>query len=334
MENIIVNIFDLNIHHPYKKYDLQNNLKNLKQKYNGDFFIKYEINKKTIRLKVNLIEKLLPNNKKFYRLYYVCPDRTTKLNNLMIDFIDIITNELNNNSYINDIHKLDNISGTELLLICLKICEILGVQKTNLIDISSIKINNLECSLSFIKLLETKQTFYMKYGFDYEISLTQLPYIRYENKDLLKLKISNLIDSIRKIKIKDIIKDYEISLKIIENINDLNKLKIMIDNSSNPMENIEICESKDYTDIDQLVIESYEMINLLNKYNDVSYLYELFIMLFKKSSDDYLILHKYFIENKRTKLIHLDKIVQREYIFDINVLILLMNSYYYSYVFY
>ena len=100
------------------------------------------------------------------------------------------------------------------------------------------------------------------------------------------------------------------------------------------MENIEICESKDYTDIEQLVIESYEMINLLNKYNYVTYLYELFIMLFKKSSDDYLILQKYFIENKRTKLIYLDKIVQREYIFDINVLILLMNSYYYSYVFY
>ena len=335
-----LDIFDLNIHHSYKKYDLQNNLKNLKQKYNDEFIIKYEINKKLIKLKVNLIEKLLPNNKKFYRLYYVCPDRTTKLNPLMIDFIDIITNELNNNCYINDIHRLDNISGTELLLICLKICETLGVQKTNLIDISSIQINNVECSLSFIKLLETKQTFYMKYGFDYEISLTQLPYIRYENKDLLKLKISNLIDSIRKIKIKDIIKDYEITLNKLNELNELNeinelyKLKIMIDNNSNPMENIEICKSQDYTDIDKLVIESYEIIDLLNKYNDVIYLYELFIKLFKSSPDEYLILHKYFIENKRTKIIYNNIIVYREYIFDINVLILLMNSYYYSYVFY
>ena len=119
-----------------------------------------------------------------------------------------ITNKLNNNSYINDIHKTDDITGTEFLLTAIKLNQILGVQKTNLIDVSHIKICDTECDLSFIKLLQNNKTFYMKYGFDFEISLTQLPFIRYENRNELKNKIDELLNRIRNIKISDIKNEY------------------------------------------------------------------------------------------------------------------------------
>ena len=190
--------------------------------------------------KVNLIQKLLPNNLKFYRLIYKCDKKYTKLNHLMIDFINIVTNKLDNNSYINDIYKTDSISGTEFLLIALRLNNILGAQKTNLIDISHIQIRDTECDLSFIKLLQNNKTFYMKYGFDFEISLTQLPFIRYENRNELKNKIDELLNRIRNIKISDIKNEYINTKNILENISNINKFYIKYDNCSNPMENIEI----------------------------------------------------------------------------------------------
>jgi len=81
--------------------------------------------------------------------------------------------------------------------------------------------------------------------------------------------------------------------------------------------------------------ECKDILKLIKKYEyDCVYLYELFIKLFNLNSLDYLILQKYFIENKRTKLIYDNIIINREYIFDISVLLLIRNSYYYEYVFY
>lgn len=361
-------IFDLNLDYNFPKYDLQQNLNLLEKLYSDEFTIKYTLNNKIITFKVNFIKKILPNNTQFYRLIYTYPNKNTKLNPLMIDFIDIISNKLNNNSYINDIHKTNEISGSELLLIALRINQILGVQKTNLIDIAHIKINDKQCDLSFIKLLENNKTFYMKYGFDFEISLTQLPFIRYENLDLLKDKINNLLTNIRKIKITDIIDEYNKTKNLLNNMSDINKFdinkfNIKIDNTSIPTENIEIFVENPIYQKDSIIHECNEILQLFDKYpltglekykkelgvlngvdvktsinrltdNNITYLYELFIKLFNMNSSDYLILQKYFIENKRTKIIFEDTIISRDYIFDISILLLLRNSYYYSYHFY
>jgi len=325
---------DLNLDYDFKRYDLQHNLFLLEQLYGNEFTIKYTLNNKIISFKVNFIKKLLPNNTQFYRLIYTYPNKNTKLNPLMIDFIDIISNKLNNNSYINDIHKTNEISGSELLMIALRINQILGVQKTNLIDIAHIKINDKQCDLSFIKLLENNKTFYMKYGFDFEISLTQLPFIRYENLDLLKDKINNLLINIRKIKITDIVDEYNKTKKLLNNMSDINKFNIQIDNISIPTENIEIFVENPIYQKDSIIHECNEILQLFDKYNNITYLYELFIKLFNMNSSDYLILQKYFIENKRTKIIYEDTIISRDYIFYISILLLLRNSYYYSYHFY
>ena len=174
----------------------------------------------------------------------------------------------------------------------------------------------------------------MKYGFDFEISLTQLPFIRYENLDLLKDKINNLLTNIKKIKITDIIDEYKKTKIILNNMTDINKFNIKMDNTSIPTENIEIFVENSIYQKDSIIHECNEILQLFHKYNNITYLYELFIKLFNMNSSDYLILQKYFIENKRTKIIYEDTIILRDYIFDISILLLLRNSYYYSYNFY
>ena len=105
-----------------------------------------------------------------------------------------------------------------------------------------------------------------------------------------------------------------------------------------PTERLEIFISNPELQIDSIICESYDMLYLINKYKsiytEVEYLYELFIKLFETNSEDYLILQKYFIENKRTRIIFDKQIISRDYICDINVLLLLVQSYYYSYHFY
>jgi hypothetical protein len=328
-------IFNLDLDYNFPKFNLQNNLYLLENMLGNEFEIKYTLHNKLFSFKVNLIKKLLPNNTKFYRLKYIDDNNIyTRLIPLMIDFIDIITNKLNNNSYINDIHKINGISGTEFLLIALRINKILGVEKTNLIDTATIKINKIDCDLSFIKLLQNNKTFYMKFGFDFEISLTQMPFIRYENLFDLKQKVFNIIQNIKKIKIENIKNEYIETKKILNiiNINNMNKFNIKIDNFSTPIELNEIFLENPTSYINSIFIECDEILNLINKYT-FTYLFELFIELFNKNSVDYLILQKYFIENKRTKIIFEDTIIKRDYIFDISMLLLLRNSYYYSYNF-
>jgi hypothetical protein len=179
----------------------------------------------------------------------------------------------------------------------------------------------------------------MKYGFDFEISLTQLPFIIYENLDLLKDKINNLLTNIRKIKITDIIDEYNKTKNLLNNISDINKFdinkfNIKIDNTSIPTEYIEIFVENPIYQKDSIIHECNEILQLFDKYNNITYLYELFIKLFNMKSSDYLILQKYFIENKRTKIIFENTIILRDYIFDISILLLLRNSYYYEYTFY
>ena len=78
------NIFDLNLDYNFSKFNLQHNLKLLEKLYSDEFTLQYKINNKVISFKVNLIQKLLPNNLKFYRLIYKCDKKYTKLNHLMI----------------------------------------------------------------------------------------------------------------------------------------------------------------------------------------------------------------------------------------------------------
>ena len=101
-------------------------------------------------------------------------DEKTDVKDIMdpfsIYFFNIDTLKLKNISYIANIHKTPLYSGSELVKFCLEINRILGVKKTLIRDMADIKCNanGSDMNLSFIKILETYKTFYMKFGFDFE----------------------------------------------------------------------------------------------------------------------------------------------------------------------
>jgi hypothetical protein len=266
------------------------------------------------------------------------PYRISTLQPLVIDFIDILTNKLNNNSHIFAIHKTDTITRTEMIQLALKINKVLGVEKTDLIDIAKINHNDVDIDLSFIKLIEYNNTFYMRCGFDFHITNHQYPTWRYECKDKLKDKINNLVTSIRKIKLKEIIDEYNNTLELLNNyVKNINKSKysivIKLENESIPLENRERYQKDPEKYIINIFTESYEVLKILNKYNNIEYFYELVVKLFHFNLDEFVIIYKNIILNKRTKIIYKNIFINRNYVFDISVLFLLRNVYVYSYKF-
>ncbi len=319
--------------------NLQENLKNIKKIYNNAFYIKSIINNKNIMIQVQLIEKILPNDTKFYQLIYDIPNRIETLPPLVIDFIDILTNKLNNNSHIFAIHKTDDITGTEMVHLALRINKVFGVEKTDLIDIAKINHNDIDIDLSFIKLIEYNNTFYMRCGFDFHITNHQYPTWRYESKEKLKNKIQNLISSIRSIKTNDLINEYHKTLDFlnmyVRNINysTNNNIIIKLENESTPLEPREKYQKNPDKQIINIFQESYEVLQILNKYSNITYFYEILIKLFNNNLDEFVILYKNIILNKRTKIIYGNLLINRDYVFDISILFLLRNVYIYSYLF-
>ena len=139
-----------------KKYnftdDVQNNIKILLKKFGSKFNIKYKKH-------ILPVEIYKDNNLKCFKLYYNIENRTYDLFPFNINFIDPITTELNNNTYIGNIHKTDNISGSEMVKIVMAINKILNVKKTYIHDGTQIKCGTFEYDLSYMKLLEKNTTF-------------------------------------------------------------------------------------------------------------------------------------------------------------------------------
>lgn len=324
--------FDLDKKYNYKKGELQKNLKNFKKEYGNSFILKY----KNIKINVKFEESILPNDVKFYRMFYDIPYRTTKFKPFLIDFIDIVKAKKNNNTYISNIQKTDKISGTDMVKICLKINEILGAEKTLIGDGTNVICNKTkeEMDLSFIKLIEKDNTFYMNLGFDFEITDNQFPYYRYTDKNKLKKEVEKSLKYIRSIKISDIIDEYKNIIKL------LNKAKkenykgnfYILKYNSNPVSYDEIYEKNPKDKVEEIISESKEVLKIINKYNN-EYLYKVLVHLFRNKCDKYIILFKYIIENIRIKIIYDNEIIHREYTDYFNNLLNFRYIYDYSYTF-
>lgn len=203
---------------------LQNNLKELHERLGTKFIIK--LNQHLIITCFFLI-KTFTNEREFYRLSYhgeilndqILPKKVSKTNihPLIIDFIDPITAQLNENSYINNIHRTENITGSEMIEIALKINEILGVKKAYLHDKATIIHNDIILNLSLFKLIEKGRTFYSKFGFDFDVNNINNYYLnKFDNVEQLKNKIDDLIKKIRSIKTIELIKFVEDTLDVLD----------------------------------------------------------------------------------------------------------------------
>lgn len=300
-------IFDLNkTYSEYKKSYLQKNLVSFKKKYGKKFKIKYN----NIIIDVVSEKTKLPTGVYFYRITFDIPKRTTVLVPFIIDFIDPISGDTNNNTSIVSIQKTDKISGSNMIKICLKINQILGAEKTSLKDYSKIICNKTNdiIDLSYIKLLEKKMTFYMSHGFDFDINYNIDYQYRFKNIKHLHQEIHRLIDNIRSIKTKDIIKEYESMITLLNLViknNDEKNVKVILDQSDPTNPNL-VIHGKNQN-INTLMNEATTILNILYKYKNINLLYNILVKLFKESCDEYVILDKYLIRNTRLQLIYKKK---------------------------
>lgn len=347
-----IKIFNLNKKYFYKKGQLQDNLINFYNEYGSRFKILYmppkEKHKKKsdkIEIIIKLFKVKLIGGAKYYRMIHDIPHRTTNLVPLQIDFIDNQTIELNNNSYIANIHKTYEISGTNLIKICLKINEILGAEKTRLYDGTSVNCDNVNMDLSYLKLLEKGVTFYMGLGFDFEVTHSEWFHIRYSNKNILKKEVSKLIKELRLIKIADIINEYRKLLKLINLVvieNNEQNLQIIIKDldivksaSKEHDLNSQQYKTNAYYFIPELYKECFEMLDILNNNTNYTYLYELMIDLFKDKTkcNNYTKLFFYLVESLTYKIIYGNHIITKKYGLKFRLLQVLRQNYSYSYTF-
>jgi hypothetical protein len=317
----------------FKKGEVQKNIKYIYEKYGESFNIKY----KNHILPVILTKKYLPNGREYFSLKYDIPDRTLELLPFRIDFIDNISMQLNNITYIGNIHRTTNISGNEMVNICLRINKLLGAKKTRLIDAAGIYFNNKKVDLSYLKLLERGQTFYMNLGFEFEITNTQFMYFKFDNKKQLKKYVNELIERLKSIKIEDLKEEYSkilelINLAVKENNKDLFQI-ILTDEYEFVEQNFSRYKERPFESIPELFQECYYVLSILNN-TKFTYLYELLVDLFRiQNKENYLKLIQFLSESYRHKIIYGEQEVTRTYNMDFMLLKKIRQDYFYSYTF-
>lgn len=268
-----------------KKYDfttnLQQNLKILYKMFGSKFNIRW--GKLIVPAKfTKTINKL--NKHSFYSLIYDIVDKTQDLYPFKIDFYDVTLKKLNNNSYISNIHRFQNISGTDMVQLVLQINRVLKVEKSWIYDGTRVSCFDKEYDLSYVKLLQTNNTFYMNNGFEINVSPDDWFLVYFPDKETKKKYIIETIKACRKVKNSDVLKAYTKLLDaltyLIKN-QDYSELKIysryiesVVTNNSNywlrPNADLSIME---------LLSETKTMIDILSNAED-KYLYETIVNLF------------------------------------------------------
>lgn len=280
-------IFNLSDKNNYKLFnkDLQDNLNILHKLYGNKFYILCNIDKTEYKIPVLL---RYPSSKyqklKYYTLQYYIQDRHNSLFPFKIEYYDFFELKLNNNCYIANIHKTNTISGQVMVKFVIELNRILGVQKAILFDGASVLCGSNPIDLSFMKLLENNNTFYMKLGFDIEIDPRKIINIRYPNKNTKKKYLIKLVKKVKLIKNTNIIAFFEnlldLCVRIIKN-SEYNKLKIYI--SYNKNNNYSKFVSSQHN-IFELINKSISILDIL-KQSKEKYLYKTMINLFNDKNN-------------------------------------------------
>jgi hypothetical protein len=157
-----------------------------------------------------------------------------------------------------------------MIKLCILLCEKVNVNNILIGDGTKIECGDKEYDLSFLKLIETGKTFYMRFGFEMDPT-GHYGYYQFKNIDDLKKTRNKLIDDIRKLKIDDLINEYQNTLKIlVKCITENNKSNMIILLSSpNLSEKDNFYRQKNSAAYDvqsELFTECYKMLELLQKH--------------------------------------------------------------------
>ena len=294
--------------------DLQNNLVELENYFGNSFYIKFgDIN---LKFELEKINHNPFNDIKFYRLIHKVNKRITSREPLIIDFIDPISLELNNNCCLTSIQRTEEYSGKQLVNVCIEICKKLKVNKIITGDEATINCDGVKIDLSLLKLIENKKTYYMTLGFDVEKSNANYFLLYIKDKETILQLMNQYIDKIRLIKTKKIIKECDESiclLKKAQEENYLNNLEITID-IPKIYQGEPFYVDNPNTKVPKILENLTQVSNILNKYQEYEFIYEILLMLSKTNCKEYSILIE-FLMNPHI-ITYDSKTIKRKYIDD------------------
>ena len=289
---VMSKIFDLGAANDFLKSQgqghLQANVAALAKKYGKHFKIKY---KKLVVPVVLMRRTSLANGSSHWILFYEeDANRTTYLRPFMISFFDLFDQTSKTDVvYIENIHRTDKISGSDMVRLVLEINRVLGAKTARIYDGTRVDCGkDVKMDLSFLKLIETGATFYMKFGFKFDAKpehvLGQNAFR--SDKDMVR-EVEWLISNIRRIKVADIRREYELYLEILNKVvvnQDVDKLKLLVIwrmgyNISN-----EFFKKIEMSEIGKLFSECVFMLEVLNSTKQ-TLLYKLLIDLFNDEKE-------------------------------------------------
>lgn len=293
-----------------KKYnfdnDVQKNIKKLYKKFGKRFNIKYKKNMIPVKLYKKVYKE---TGNSFYVLEYYLKKQYEELKPFQILFYDESSETFDKNdiTYIGNIHRTEEISGSTMVKFVIELQKKLKVKKTTLYDGATVYCNDQKIDLSFFKLIEKKRTFYQKFGFKFSTDgIYQLRRIQYGSKENFQKIMNKCIDKFRKIKVSEYLKLHK---QIVDLINIIIKKqdykKVEIISKSN-------IYSKQYQIEKELLEQIQQSNNIIKILSDTKkvYLYQLLIELLKKGYCHYYNdIMEYIIKNNLYKIKYKSKTI-------------------------
>lgn len=297
---------------PELSKDVQHNIKQIIKMYGKRLIIKY--NKLEIPSIFTLIkENYNPNKLSYYSLRYDIDqkDRTMPMFPFKITFLDYATMVKNNDCYINNIHKTNTISGSEMVEFILYLLKKLGVERAVLHDGTRIHCGDgHEIDLSFFKLIEKNITFYQKFGFKFKLDVhNDTSVIRYGTTEGVNNALTEALDKFRQIETKYYVDACKEIIKICSDVvlnQDYDNLNILLYSRTQPYL---ISKWEKRTKLNSM-IKDYDLVLHVLKNAKQKYLCDVLVDVFYKNCEHYVILENvllqnlvYSVEYKRKKII-------------------------------
>ena len=178
----------------------------------------------------------------------------------------------------------------------------------------------------------------MKLGFEIELYKNQSVFTNMQianDNNKLRLLLEKTINNLRKIKTSNIINEYHNTIDLLSEVvksNFTKKFEIVI-HMFNPFHNNDYVKEDSNKHITELFNECIKVLEILNKHKKKEYLYEVLIYLFQNDCNNYIKLYDYIVVNNRGKIVYGNKIVERKYTKEFDLLINIYRNHIYSYKF-
>jgi len=223
----------------FKITNLDENLENLAKMYTSDFNDSEHDHKRdqvTKRAKSNepsqaqfilkndVVEikvRMHRNNQSYYK-YWVLesddPQRENYYFTLKVLFINIRKpTKSNGDAYIENIHKNDTYTGTQIINTILSLLRVLGVKKVRINDATHIVCGlTEENDLSLIKVIETGKTYYQRFGFKYDLSDFYL--LKYGTEKNVNRILRSRLKEFKKIKLRTVVRLLQKTIELISSV--------------------------------------------------------------------------------------------------------------------